>query len=94
MAAMGKERITDLSEATALTVPNGAKLATITNTGCAVRYWTDGSVPTAVQGHVLPSGESLTLTTASGLATAQFIAESDVAVLDSGLEVSYFNHQS
>jgi len=28
------------------------------------------------------------------LATAQFIAESDVAVLDSGLEVSYFNHQS
>lgn len=90
MAAMGKQRITSLASATALTVPDGAKVALISCTGANVRFWTNGDTPTASQGHQLIASGTYTLSTKDGLATALFIAESGSPVL----EISYYNHQS
>ena len=43
------------------TTPGGAEVAFLTNYGAAIRYFYDGSTPSASVGHVLPDGGILTL---------------------------------
>lgn len=43
------------------TTPGGAEVAFITNYGNSIRYYYDGSTPSATVGHVLPDGGILTL---------------------------------
>lgn len=45
----------------AINNPGGAEVAFITNYGGAIRYFYDGSTPSASAGHVLPDGGVLTL---------------------------------
>lgn len=61
-AALGYQQITDLSAATALTVPTGATTAVITAEAQAVRYRDDGTNPSATVGMPVAVGVALTYT--------------------------------
>lgn len=80
-----KQRIVGLVTATALTVPSGARVAIIQILDQAVRYWDDGSTPTATEGHQIPAGS--TLYYVGDLTAIRFIQE----VATTTLNVSYYS---
>jgi hypothetical protein len=83
----GKQRITSLSVATALTVPAGATHAWIQAQSQNVRYQLDDTAPTSSVGHQMFAGDPpLELRVETGLREAQFIEETGSAVL----QVTYF----
>lgn len=90
LRAIGKETIT-VSTATGLTVPDGAKYAIMsvesTATGVVIRYWSDGSTPTATDGFALYPGDRVEVFNASNL--ANFIAIAGQAGTHK-LQVIYF----
>jgi hypothetical protein len=90
MAVLSKQRVTSLGAATTLTIPAGTKSAIITAAGNSVRYWMDGSVPTATQGHFLGDGGTVQIDRDDGLDVAQFIQVAATATL----EVTYLNRRS
>lgn len=53
---LGYEQITDLAEATALTVPEGARIAVVVSETSAVRWPDDDEDPTATVGMPLATG--------------------------------------
>lgn len=87
MSAIGKQRITNLASAVGLTIPAGTKSVSISVTGANVRYWLDGSTPTAAQGQQMFNGGRYEFSRRQGLDSGLFIQESASAVF----EVTYFD---
>lgn len=79
-AALGYQQITDLSAATALTVPTGATTAVIVAEAQAVRYRDDGTSPTASVGQPVAVGVSVTYT--GPLSKVKFIEQTSGAKLN------------
>lgn len=79
--SVGYQQITDLSSATALTVPRGAKWALIVPTAQAVRWRDDGTAPTASAGMPL-AADSYFNYTASDLSKIKFIEAASGAELN------------
>jgi len=73
------EIITDLDPAVGLTVPAGANQALIQCTGQAVRYFDDGTTPTASTGIQLAIGEKLWYT--GDLSAITFFEEGTASIL-------------
>ncbi len=83
---IGSVNMPDLSVAIGLgTIPPGTKFAVFQADVQSVRYWTDGTVPTASVGMLLPAGQSVVLSgklssflavqvTAGAKANVQFLA--------------------
>jgi len=74
-----------LTTATALTVPTGARYATVCASGAAVKYTTDGTTtPTSSVGMPLAAGACVALSGPQGLANFRAISASGT------LDVEYF----
>lgn len=82
---LGYQQITDLSAATALTVPAGATVAVIKAEAQAVRWTDDGTVPTASLGMPMAVADA-PLEYSGTLAAIQFIQQTSGGKLD----VSYY----
>ena len=79
-AALGYQQITDLSAATALTIPTGATTAVIVAEAQAVRYRDDGTSPTASVGQPVAVGVSVTYT--GPMSKVKFIEQTSGAKLN------------
>jgi hypothetical protein len=66
--------------------PGGAEVAFVTNYGAAIRYYYDGSTPSASVGHVLPDGGIITLT---GQNQLQSFKAFRLSAVDSVLTITY-----
>src|ERR1700730_5958650 len=77
----GSQQITGMTTSTALTVPATATAALIQCEGNNVRYWDDGTVPTATVGMLLAVGGN-PLLYAGNLATIRFIQVATGAILN------------
>lgn len=78
--AIGKQ-ILSVTGVTTLTIPKDARKAFITVEDDNIRYWVDGSVPTATEGHLVASTGGLLLDSASQLANFKVIAATSTAKL-------------
>ena len=81
MKQLGYQQLTNLSGATALTVPAGTSLALCIPETQAVRWRDDGTNPTASVGQPLPVGAELRYD-GMGLATLKFIEQAASAKLN------------
>ena len=81
---LGFEQITDVSSATALTVPTGARLAIIQATTQNVRWRDDGTSPSATVGMQLLAGASYAYS--GNLGQVEIIEETASAVVN----ISYY----
>lgn len=79
-APLGYQQITNLSAASALTVPAGADAAVITAETQDVRYRDDGTAPTAAIG--VPLAKGVALEYAGDLRALRFIEQAASAVLN------------
>jgi len=77
---LGFVRVTGISSATALTVPNGTKIVTVQAEGQSVRFRSDGEDPTAAIGNLLATGQTLQFS--SNIAALKFIQTSATATLN------------
>lgn len=80
MVPCGYQQITSLSTATALTVPNGARLAVIIPQTQAVRFRDDGTAPSASVGLPLAVGQPMEYD--GNLRALQFIEQAASAALN------------
>jgi hypothetical protein len=78
---LGYQQITDLSSATALTVPTYTLYALVTPESQAVRWRAGGVDPTATVGYPLPAGSELEIE-ASDLSSVKFIEQAAGAKLN------------
>lgn len=62
-------------------MPGAASLARIQVEGSCVRYWEDGTLPTATSGNLLYPGDELSVFGGAPITTVRFIALVDAAVL-------------
>jgi len=81
---LGFQQVTGMTAATALTVPTGARFATIQAATQAVSWRDDGTAPTASVGMQLAAGS--TLQYSGNLAAIEFIQVTSGAILN----VSYY----
>jgi hypothetical protein len=76
------EKVTGLSSAKGLTVPNIAKRALVTVTGEAIRWTDDGTTPTATVGHRVAVGGQIELNGIDQMKGFRAIQEGASAILD------------
>jgi hypothetical protein len=82
------ESITVSTTSVGLTAATAAQypFALITVENAAVRFWLDGTAPTATVGHVLEAGDKLDLNSSDQVLSARFIRRDGV---DGVIRVSY-----
>lgn len=80
LTPLGYEKVTGLSSAQALTVPDGARVAVLSCDAQAVRWRDDGTNPTGTDGIPMATTDAPLLYTGS-LAAIRFIEQSASAVL-------------
>ncbi|WP_438449395.1 hypothetical protein [Gorillibacterium sp. sgz5001074] len=86
--AKGNETLT-INSGTAVglaSIPSGATQVLITTETEDIRYWIDGSLPTAFAGHLVVAGSMIELDTSDQLTKFKAIAVSGTATL----QISYF----
>lgn len=77
---LGYQQVTDLSEVTSPSVPNGARFALNSVDGKTVRWTDDGQTPTPTFG--MPQGIGTTLIYEGDLSSIRFIETAPSAILD------------
>jgi hypothetical protein len=77
----GSQEALGVVTATAMTIPAGATIASVTVEGQPVRWRCDGTAPTASAGSLLAVG-SVTVFRINGLSSCQFIQTAATATLD------------
>ena len=78
----GYQQLTNLSAATGLTVPSGARFVLLRAEGADVRWRDDGTDPTATVGQLLKAGDTIAFEYGGNLQAIKFVQAAAGAILN------------